>query len=100
MRILVPNLRKRVEAPAHRGRKALRHSVGQDCPRSQPGGPDGAAQHVGGRGQDELVAKPSARPALERAGSVEPQRLTFEEPGEFICRVGADIRSHAAENVG
>ena len=53
-------------------------------------GPDGAAQHVGGRGKDELVAKPGARPAQQRGGSAEPQRLHFEEPGEFICRVDVE----------
>ena len=55
-----------------------------------PGGPDGAAQHVGGRGQDTLPTKPDAHRAQLRGRSVNPQRLAFEERRELIRRVGVD----------
>ena len=83
-------MQKRIETLADRVREALRHSIGQNCPRSLPGGPDGAAKHVGGRGQDALVAKPAARPPQQRGGTVKPQRLAFEKPGELIGRVGVE----------
>ena len=67
-------------AGRRRRRQTLRHAVRQQGAGVVSGSPHRAAQHGVGRRENVFVAKPGARTGQQRGGSLEPQRLVFEEP--------------------
>ena len=88
MRLVVVDGDQRIKTVAHRCRQALGQALRQQRAGLVAGSPYRATQHRVGRGENMLVAEPSARPRQQRGGALDPQRFVFQEPRQSVGGVG------------